>query len=141
MIVVTFMQLCLVCLVLVGDGTGVLLIIKFTRQNCLFQNSNSLNTKRLITRLLRWSQNHDKGRENVRGWRRKMERGKRREETRWVGALLERNRSPSTCFIGLPESKAGNSNIETSSESKLSSLFTGTSTISGPAYYLFESLL
>ena len=98
---------------LVGDGTGVLLIIKFTRQNCLFQNSNSLNTKRLIT-MLRWSQNHDKGRENVRGWRRSTERGKveergiRRggsEEPRWVEALLERNRSPSTCFIGLPESK------------------------------------
>ena len=27
------------------------------------------------------------------------------EKTKWLAALLERNLSPSTCFIGLPESK------------------------------------
>ena len=39
---------------------------------------------------------------------RKVQRGKskvRKEATKWLAALLERNLSPSTCFIGLPESK------------------------------------
>ena len=41
--------------------------------------------------------------------KRSIRRGKseeRKEATKWLAALLlERNLSPSTCFIGLPESK------------------------------------
>ena len=37
--------------------------------------------------------------------RRRRNRRGGSEEAKWLGALPERNRSPSTCFIGLPESK------------------------------------